>query len=58
MQEAWAAFRPELATLLKLAADEMVYCGMAVGHPNPANPVNGFERHRMSVEELADLRGF
>jgi nitroreductase len=58
MQEAWASFRPELATLLKLGADEMVYCGMAVGHPNPANPVNGFERHRMSVEELADLRGF
>jgi nitroreductase len=58
MQEAWASFRPELASLLQLGGDEMVYCGMAVGHPNRNNPVNNFERHRMSVEELADLRGF
>lgn len=58
MQEAWASYRPELATLLGLGGDEMVYCGMAVGHPNRANPVNGFERHRIATRELAEFRGF
>ncbi|MFM7396959.1 MAG: nitroreductase [Gammaproteobacteria bacterium] len=58
MQEAWAAFRPELAEQFKLGADEMVYCGMAVGHPDRNNPVNQFERNRISVDELAEFRGF
>jgi len=58
MQEAWAAFRPELAALLKLGAEEMVYCGMAVGHPDRSKPVNQFERNRISVDELAEFRGF
>jgi nitroreductase len=58
MQEAWAAFRPELAERFKLGADEMVYCGMAVGYPDRAQPVNQFERTRISVDELAEFRGF
>jgi nitroreductase len=58
MQEAWAAFRPELAERFKLGADEMVYCGMAVGYPDRAKPVNQFERTRISVDELAEFRGF
>jgi nitroreductase len=58
MQEAWAAFRPELAERFKLGADEMVYCGMAVGYPDRAQPVTQFERTRISVDELAEFRGF
>lgn len=58
MQEAWAQFRPQLAVRFGLPADEMVYCGMAVGHPDPAQPVNGFPRERISVDELAQFRGF
>jgi nitroreductase len=58
MQEAWASFRPELAELFALGTDEVVYCGMAVGYPNRANPVNGFERHRIGVDELVEFRGF
>jgi nitroreductase len=58
MQEAWASFRPELATLLKLGSEEMVYCGMAVGHPDRSKPVNQFPRNRVGVDELAEFRGF
>ena len=58
MQEAWASFRPELATLLKLGSEEMVYCGMAVGHPDRSKPVNQFPRNRVGVNELAEFRGF
>ncbi|MBM4191627.1 MAG: nitroreductase [Gammaproteobacteria bacterium] len=58
MQEAWAAFRPELAGMFNLSADEMVYCGMAVGQPDRTKPVNQFERTRISVDELAEFLGF
>jgi nitroreductase len=58
MQEAWAQFRPQLAARFGLPAEEMVYCGMAVGHPDGARPVNGFPRERISVDELAQFRGF
>ncbi|MFZ9905943.1 MAG: nitroreductase [Steroidobacteraceae bacterium] len=58
MQEAWASFRPQLAERFALAPTEMVYCGMAVGFPQLENPVNQFERSRMSLEELIEFRGF
>ncbi len=58
MQEAWAAFRPGLARMFTLAADEVVYCGMAVGHPDRSKPVNQFPRNRIGVDELAEFRGF
>lgn len=58
MQEAWAQFRPQLAARFGLPPEEMVYCGMAVGHPDNTQPVNDFPRTRMSVDELAEFRGF
>jgi nitroreductase len=58
MQEAWAQFRPQLAERFGLPPEEMVYCGMAVGHPDLAKPVNDFPRGRIGVDELAQFRGF
>ena len=58
MQEAWASFRPQLSERFGLAPTEMVYCGMAVGFPNLENPVNKFERSRITLDELIDCRGF
>jgi nitroreductase len=58
MQEAWAQFRPQLAARFELPPEEMVYCGMAVGHPDLAQPVNDFPRDRITVDELAQFRGF
>jgi nitroreductase len=58
MQEAWAQFRPQLAARFELPPEEMVYCGMAVGHPDSAHPVNDFPRDRINVDELAQFRGF
>ena len=58
MQEAWAQFRPQLAARFGLPAEEMVYCGMAVGHPDRTQAVNDFPRGRITVDELALFRGF
>jgi nitroreductase len=58
MQEAWASFRPQLADIFELGEHEMVYCGMAIGHPDPNKPINQFVRERLTVDELAEFRGF
>lgn len=58
MQEAWASYRAELATRFQLAPNEMIYCGMAVGFPKLENPVNQFERSRITLDELVEFRGF
>ena len=58
MQEAWAALRPALARHFALAPDEMIYCGMAVGHPDRTKAVNDFPRTRITIDELAEFRGF
>lgn len=58
MQEAWASFRTQLADIFELGEHEMVYCGMAIGYPDPSKPVNQFARERLTVDELAEFRGF
>ncbi|MBM4214537.1 MAG: nitroreductase, partial [Gammaproteobacteria bacterium] len=58
MQEAWAVFRPLLARMFALGDNELVYCGMAVGHPDRSKPVNQFARNRIGIDELVEFRGF
>ncbi|RYG89715.1 nitroreductase [Loktanella sp. IMCC34160] len=43
---------------LGLGADELVVCGIALGHPDWDHPVNQFRTERLSVEEFATFRGF
>jgi nitroreductase len=58
MQEAWAAVRDSLAAHFALPEHEMIYCGMALGHPDPAHPVNALRSERAPVATFATLRGF
>lgn len=58
MQECWGMLRDTLKEHFQLGETEMVYCGMAVGYPDPDHPVNSLRAERASVEEFADLRGF
>jgi nitroreductase len=58
MQEAWGALRPSLHRHLGLAHEEMVYCGMALGHPDPSEAVNRLRSERAEVEGFAEFRGF
>jgi hypothetical protein len=36
----------------------MIYCGMAVGFPDPAAKVNQLRSQRAAVDEIALLKGF
>jgi nitroreductase len=58
MQEAWGALRPSLGAHFGLAEHDVVYCGMALGHPNAAHPVNRLRSQRATVDEFAEFRGF
>jgi nitroreductase len=58
MQEFWATLRESLHQHFALPDTDMVYCGMALGYPDPAAPVNQLRSARVGVEEFASLRGF
>ena len=58
MQEAWAPLRRTLAAHFALPAHEMIYCGIALGVPDPQAPVNRLRSERVAVEEFTTFRGF
>jgi nitroreductase len=58
IQEAWAPVRGALGQHFGIADNEVIYCGMALGHANPANPVNTLRSDRCEVDEIATFRGF
>jgi nitroreductase len=58
MQEAWARVRETLAAHFKLAPEEMIYCGMALGYADESAPVNTLRSDRASLDEVAEFHGF
>lgn len=58
LQEAWARMRAPLHAHFALAPNEMIYCGMALGHADMTKPVNTLRSDRASVDEIASFRGF
>jgi nitroreductase len=58
MQEAWGAIRNTLARHFSLPENEVVYCGMALGHADPDAPVNRLRADRAPVDDFAVFRGF
>jgi nitroreductase len=58
MQEAWAPLRSSLATHFALPDEQMVYCAIALGHPDPDAAVNRLRSDRVAVDEFTSFRGF
>lgn len=58
MQEAWAFSRQSLAEHFKLPANELVYCGMALGWPDKKAPLTDFRSAREDVDAFATFHGF
>ncbi|HEY5722289.1 MAG TPA: nitroreductase [Allosphingosinicella sp.] len=57
-QEAWAAVSGSVSALLELPEDHLLYCGMAIGRPDPAHPANALRTEREPVTNFARFRGF
>lgn len=58
MQEFWGMLRLRLHRHFELPETDLVYCGMALGYPDMAAPVNGLRSSRAAVDEFASFRGF
>jgi nitroreductase len=51
-QEAWSAFHRSIADCIGLPADQMLYCGMAVGYADLDHPVNQWRTERAPLEDI------
>lgn len=52
-QEAWATWSNAVAEYVGAPDEEMLFCGVAVGHADPDNAVNTLRSERMPLEEWA-----
>ncbi|MBB34314.1 MAG: nitroreductase family protein [Hirschia sp.] len=57
-QEFWGLLRTTLKAHFQLGEHEMVWCGMAMGHPDWSSPMNNYRTERAPLDEVVDLRGF
>jgi len=58
MQESWMLIRETFHRHFQLPPDDILYCGMALGHPDWSAPVNSLRSDRATVEEIASFHGF
>jgi nitroreductase len=58
MQEAWATLRSTLKSHFRLPANELVYCGMALGYADDAAAVNSLRSERAPIDDFAQFLGF
>lgn len=58
MQECWGILRPTLKEHFGLGPTEMIWCGVAVGKPDPNDKANRLYAERTPLEEIAEFRGF
>ncbi|MFO0451813.1 MAG: nitroreductase, partial [Pseudomonadota bacterium] len=56
-QAAWLPFHAIVAHHLGVPADQRLVTGMALGHADPAAPVNGYRPAREPVNALATFHG-
>ena len=52
VQAAWIHYHHQLAELLDFAPEEMLVCGMALGHADPAAPENRLVTERAPVDQF------
>lgn len=56
-QEAWSVYPKTVGDFIGLPAERMLFCGMAIGHRNPAHPVNALRSRRAPLEAFARFHG-
>ncbi|HWA03025.1 MAG TPA: nitroreductase [Rhizomicrobium sp.] len=52
-QEAWAVWHRIIRDYLEVPENEMIFCGMAIGHADEKHPVNGLVSDRVPLDEFA-----
>lgn len=54
-QEAWAMWSNAVAEYVGAPGDEMLFCGMAIGHADPEAVVNSLDSERMPFDQWATI---
>ena len=57
-QECWAIYPKTISAFVQAPAEQMLFCGMAIGYPDETAPVNRLESRRIPVEGFASFSGF
>ena len=57
-QEAWARLYDTVGDFLKLPANEMLFCGMAIGYGDRKHKANDFRSPRAELNEFCKFYGF
>ena len=57
-QEIWSLVPGTVSKFLQVPPNLMLFSGMALGHGDPAHPINALRTERAALEEFASLRGF
>jgi nitroreductase len=55
-QEAWAMFHPDIREYLNVPQNEMIFCGMALGHADQTALANALVSERAPLAEFATIR--
>jgi len=57
-QEIWAMYGTYMRELLNIDDEHILFCGMAIGYRDEADPINNFERPRWPVEQTVRWEGW
>lgn len=52
-QEYWSVRHKAVTAFVGAPENEMMFCGIAVGHPDPAAPINTLRTERMPLDQFA-----
>jgi len=57
-QEYMGMYGHTIKDQLGLSEDTLLFCGIAIGHRDPAAPANNFQRERVPLDEQVTMLGF
>jgi nitroreductase len=57
-QESWAMYSRQVREVVRIPGDHIFFCGMAIGHRDPAAAVNRFAVPRAPLSEAVRFEGF
>ncbi|MBB3038635.1 nitroreductase [Hoyosella altamirensis] len=57
-QEAWSIYHRSVAEVIKPPDEHMLFCGMAIGYADTADPANAFMAERAPLSEIVQFDGF
>lgn len=56
-QECWAVYPRTIGQFLALPAEQMLFCGLAIGHARRDVPIDGLVTERAPLDEVAHFHG-